>query len=107
VKAGSFGAWAHGECHRLSADVVQVCRTQGVGTLAIAPLEGQELPMAEVIEKLTYKCAEAGIGVTRIDPATASGERAVVRPTAKQGRNVRRARAALHVLTETIARERT
>ena len=103
VKAGSFGAWAHGELHRCSADIVRLCRERGIGTLQVAPLEHHELPMAELVAKLTYKCAEAGIGLTRIDPATASGSRAMLRPVAKRQRSVTRARAALDTLRTVVA----
>lgn len=102
VKADSFSAWVHGELHRLSADVVAVCRAQGLGTLQVAPLEHQDLPMAELIEKLGYKCKDAGIVVARIDPATASGSRAIARPVAKVQRRTRRAATALTELREVL-----
>ena len=105
VKAGSFGAWAHGELHRLSSDVVQTCRRRGIGILQVAPLEHRDLPMAELVEKLTYKCAEAGMGLTRVDPAVPSGSRALLRPVAKQQHRVTRARAALDTLRDIVAQK--
>jgi hypothetical protein len=102
VKAGSFSQWARGVLHQWSAEIVRLCQKEQLGTLAIAPLEGQELPMAILIDLLRYKCLQAGITVTRIDIAAASGERAITRPVEKQRRQYQKMRTALAVLKDAM-----
>lgn len=102
IRAGSFGAWARGPLHQLSANIVATLRRHDIGHLAIGPLEFQDLPMAALIQHLGYKCAEAGIVLTRFDPVDRSTDRALTQMLTKQQRSISRKRRALAVLVDAV-----
>ena len=102
VKAGSFGEWAKGPLHQLSADVIQSCKKAGVGFLSIAPLTGHDLPMYSLITMLEYKATESGIQITQLDLADKPTERAAKRPVEKKKRGIAAQTKALAVLRDAL-----
>jgi len=98
TKAGSFSAWAHGFIHEWSADIVNRCRHAGVGYLRIAPIKHNDLPMAELEEKLKYKCQEAGIIMASFDPVEKTSERAIKGVLRKKQRSIAKAKESLNYL---------
>lgn len=102
LKAGSFSKWAHGRLHQLSADIVKSLVTANVGHLTIAPIAYQDLPMAELEEKLKYKAAENGITIERLDPNDKPTSQAMERAVSRSERSAAKVRRALRVVREAV-----
>lgn len=107
VKAGSFGEWAKGPLHQMSASVVQTCLKHGVGALAIGPMEHRDLPMAALVALVTQKATDLGIVITRFDPAQPSTSRAITRPVEKQRKGIVKQREALRTLRDGLQERKT
>ena len=106
VRAGSFGAWALGPLHAMAATVTAALERHGAGSLAVGPVEHQDLPMAAFLIRLGYRLEERGIALTRFDPAVTSTARAVVRPIEKARRSAMKQRTALDVLKDAAQQQR-
>jgi len=69
--------WLRDYLHRWTADIVQWCRSQLVGTIEIAEIGALTWPAAQFRQLLAYKAEEYGIKVTAgADVTTEPGERA-------------------------------
>lgn len=104
VRAGSFDAWSEGPLHMMARQIIDVCARHGVGTLTVAGLLHQGLPMYRLITRLTEKGSLAGVAVSEtVDPANPTTYRAIVQPVARRGRNIGARRRALSVLKEAVS----
>lgn len=100
LKAGSFTAYAHGQLHELSALIVKDLTAHGVGYLTVAPVTHQDLPMAELVEKLTYKADAEGITIERLDPKQEPTMQALESFVSRRERSLAAKKRALRVLRE-------
>jgi len=100
LRAGAFSQWALGPLHEWSHDVIERCKRNGVGHLAIGGLTHEGLPMFALEGQIKYKAEEAGIELSRFDIKEKTTDQAVMRPLEKQRRGIAAQKKALSVLKD-------
>jgi hypothetical protein len=95
--------WLNDFLHRWTAEIVQWCRSQLVGTIEIADLGALTWPAAHFRQLLAYKAEEHGISVaTGADVTTEPGERAVESELRRRSAKAKRRREALREIASQI-----
>jgi hypothetical protein len=91
--------WVRDYLHRWTADIVQWCRSQLVGTIEIAEIGSLTWPAAEFRQQLSYKAEEYNITVTTgAGVTTEPGERAAECELRRRSARAKKLRDALREL---------
>lgn len=99
----TYGAWATGRLHQLSAAMIAWCVAERVGRLTLLPLGDGDWPAQQLEEMLRYKGEDAGITVvTAASLEEEPAQRAALAPVRKAQRQAGRARKAARVLAEAL-----
>jgi transposase len=95
--------WLNDFLHRWTAEIVQWCRSQLVGTIEIAEIGALTWPAAHFRQLLTYKAEEHGISVTAgADVTTEPGERAAESELRRRSARAKKRREALREIASQI-----
>jgi transposase len=92
--------WLRDYLHRWTADIVQWCRSQLVGTIEIAEIGALTWPAAQFRQLLGYKAEEHGISVaTSADVTAEPGERAAEAELRRRSARAKKRREALREIS--------
>jgi len=95
--------WLNDFLHRWTAEIVQWCRSQLVGTIEIAEIGALTWPAAQFRQLLAYKAEQHGISVaTGADVTTEPGERAAESELRRRSAKAKKRREALREITHQI-----
>jgi len=95
--------WLHDFLHRWTAEIVQWCRSQLVGTIEIAEIGALTWPAAQFRQLLAYKAEQHGISVaTGADVTTEPGGRAAESELRRRSAKAKKRRNALREISHQI-----
>jgi hypothetical protein len=95
--------WLRDYLHRWTADIVQWCRSQLVGTIEIAEIGALTWPAAQFRQLLAYKAEEHGITVADAPALTTeAGQRAAKAELRRRSAHAKKRRQALREITSQL-----
>lgn len=103
AREDSFDSWLNNHLHTWSADIVNWCDSQGVGTINVVGLETLDWQAFKFNERLKYKAAELGIAIIEDEVDSSAGtERAIKGELRKRAKEQKRRRDAVRELADQL-----
>lgn len=102
----TWDTWLDNHLHTWTADIIDWCETQGVGSINVVGLETLDWPAFKFKQRLAYKAAECGIAITEdLIDESAGTERAARGEIRKRVKEEKRRRDAIRELADQLGQE--
>lgn len=98
----SFDDWSSTFLHQWTRDIVEWCKTQGVGHLSVAGIVGGDWPAYKFLSMLQYKAEEAGMKFVEAKLDDQPTERAVDAAVKKQRKKAKKVGEAVRTLAANL-----